>query len=119
VDCATLPRPDPGCDPTGIYALNGQTAWVTTYPDDVLRSVNLTTNELEDLNTALPRITGPLFPVTIDPMNPDGKALFAALGGLGLAKLGELDPTTGALLGDPQLLQAGQAPLSCTEYQVP
>jgi hypothetical protein len=119
VDCATLPRPDPGCDPTGIYALNGQTAWVTTYPDDVLRSVNLTTNELEDLNTALPRITGPLFPVTIDPVRAGGEALFAAMGGLGLAKLGELNPTTGALLGDPQLLQAGQAPLSCTEYQVP
>lgn len=113
-DCSALPRPDPGCDPTGIHA-EGGTAWVTTYPDDVLRTVELGTRTLLPLGPApyAPRITGPFFPVT-----SPAPALFAALGGLGTARLGEVDPAGPTLLSD-QSLQAGPGPLSCAEYTVP
>jgi len=112
--CAALPRPDPGCDPTGIYWDGASaSAWVTTYPDDVLRTAALAGNALQPLDSALPRVTGPFFPTAAP-----APALYAGLGGLGLARLGRLDAATTALLGD-QSLQAGQAPLSCTEFQVP
>lgn len=111
--CAGAPRPDPGCDPTGIYSLDGQVGWLTTYPDDVLRRVELAGFALDAPDPALPRVTGPFFPVT-----EPAPALFAALGGLGLARLGRLDAATLALLDDLPL-QAGAAPLSCSAYTVP
>ena len=119
-DCAATPqpRPDPGCDPTGIYSLDGLAAWVTTYPDDVLRTVNLAARTLAPLDASLPRVTGPFFPVTGDPLSAGGPALFAALGGLGQARLGELSAAGTALLRDQSLL-AGAAPLSCAAHSLP
>jgi hypothetical protein len=112
-DCSTAPRPDPGCDPTGIYSLDGLRGWVTTYPDSVLRTVDLAAQALDALDGALPRVTGPFFPAS-----QPTPALFAAQGGLGEAYLGELDPASSALLASQDLL-AGRAPLSCTEYDLP
>ncbi|HKJ00626.1 MAG TPA: hypothetical protein VKB51_19305 [bacterium] len=113
--CGSPPSPDPGCDPTGIYTLDGSTGWLTTYPNDVLRTVDLST---QALGTSPVQVTGPFFPVADDPANPGNPALFAALGGLGLARLGELNAIATTLLRDDPL-DAGPAPLSCTEYTVP
>jgi len=112
------PRPDPGCDPTGIYSSDGLAGWVTTYPDDILRTVNLATHTVQPVDAALPAITGPFFPVASDPLAGGGPALFAALGGLGLARLGELDPAVPTLLRD-QPLAAGAAPLTCAAHALP
>jgi hypothetical protein len=112
------PAPDPGCDPTGIYSTDGHTGWVTTYPNDVLRTADLDTVAVNALDSTLPRVTGPFFPVADDPANPGNPALFVGLGGLGLARLGELNPATGALLRD-DALNAGPAPLSCAAHSVP
>ena len=111
--CDSPPSPDPGCDPTGIYSLDGLSAWVTTYPHDVLRTVNLAANTLDTLDTGLPRVTGPFFSVGDPP-----SALFAGLNGFGQARLGEIDPATGAKLAEYDL-QAGQGPVSCAEFDTP
>ena len=111
--CDPLPSPDPGCDPTGIFSLDALSAWVTTFPDDVLRTVDLAANTVDPLDPALPRVTGPFFPTT----NPL-PALFAGLNGFSLARLGEIDPATGALLADHDL-QAGQGPVTCAAFTTP
>ena len=114
--CDSPPTPDPGCDPTGIYSHQspgGLSAWVTTFPDDVLRTVNLTANALNVLDTELPEVTGPFFSA----QKPTA-ALFAGLNGFGQARLGEIDPATGAKLAEYDL-QAGQGPVSCAEFDTP
>ena len=70
------------------------------------------------MGTSPLNVTGPFFPVADDPANAGNPALFAALGGLGLARLGELNTTVTTLLRDDPL-DAGPAPLSCTEYTAP
>ncbi len=120
VDCAATPkpRPDPGCDPTGIYSLDGLAAWVTTYPDDILRTVDLAARTLAPVDASLPAVTGPFFPVAGDPLSAGGQALFAALGGLGEARLGELNAADTSLLRNQDLL-AGAAPLTCAAHALP
>ncbi|MBI3992499.1 MAG: hypothetical protein HY342_04435 [Candidatus Lambdaproteobacteria bacterium] len=100
-------------DPTGIFRFNGERAWITSYPDDVVATLELDTATLAPLDATLPRITGPLFSTT-DP----APALFAGMGGYGPAALGELDTAGGALLATHNL-GAGNGGLTCAEYVVP
>ncbi|MEE8434696.1 MAG: hypothetical protein V3S64_07910 [bacterium] len=111
--CDSPPSPDPGCDPTGIYSLDGGSAWVTTYPDDVLRTLDLSGYAMDTLDTGLPRVTGPFFSVGNPP-----SSLFAGLNGFGQARLGEIDSATGAKLAEYDL-RAGQGPVSCAEFDTP
>jgi hypothetical protein len=111
--CDGLPRPDPGCDPTGVYSLDGDSGWLTTFPDDVLRAIDLAALSLGAPDFSAPRVTGPFFPATLP-----APALYAGRGGFGHARLGELDATLGALLGDHDL-QAGNGPVTCAEYDTP
>ncbi len=111
--CAGLPSPDPGCDPTGLFSADGVKGWLTTYPDDVSRTVNLATNSLDATDWALPRVTGPYFQAAGPP-----SGLFVARGGFGWARLAEVDADTGDILSDTDL-QAGYGPLTCGEFNTP
>ena len=100
-------------DPTGIYRFGAGSAWITSYPDDVVATLPLAAASLDPLDGALPRITGPLFLTTAP-----APALFAGMGGYGPAALGELDPASGALLATHSL-HAGNGTVGCAEYDVP
>ena len=111
--CAGIPSPDPGCDPTGLFSADGLTGWLTTYPHDVARTVDLAANTLDATDWALPRVTGPY----VQAAGPPG-GLFVARGGFGWARLAEVDAVSGAILSDTDL-QAGYGPLSCEEFNTP
>lgn len=112
-DNETVAVLDIGGDPTGIYSVAEGRGWVTSYPDGVMREVNLTENVLVERATALPALTGPLFPVT-----EPAPALYAGMGGFGAAQLGRIDPDTGELLA-VYGLQSGNGPLSCAQHTLP
>lgn len=114
--CSDLPRPDPGCDLTGLYSVDGVTGWLTTYPDNVLRTVDLAANAVNAWDTGLARATGPFF-ATVNP----APVLYAASGGLGIARLGPYDEGTGQFIpaATPPVLEAGLGPLTCAEFDVP
>jgi hypothetical protein len=97
-------------DPSGIYAFSAGTAWLTTYPDETVRTVDLAGGTLNPTDAALPPVTGPLYAA--------GGGVFAAMGGFGHARLGELDPASGVLAASYDL-QAGNGPLTCAETTLP
>jgi len=97
-------------DPTGLYAFDGTIAWLTTYPEDVVRTVDLAGRSLQALDPNLPRVTGPLF----HPQQP-AAAVYGGLGGFGTARLGRLNPSSQALLSDQSLLSGGGT-VSCAEH---
>jgi len=105
---------DPGFppDPTGVFAVSAGTAWLTSYPDDRVVPVDLAARALAP-DPALPRVTGPLVRTAAP-----APALYGGLGGLGPARLGRIDPATGALLADHDL-GAGAGTVGCAEYDVP
>lgn len=100
-------------DPTGIYPFDGATAWLTTYPDDLVRTVTLNPGTLDMFDASLPQITGALTQTTLP-----APALYATSGGYGAALLNQLDQSMGALLSTHDLL-AGGGPARCTEFNVP
>jgi len=105
-------------DPVGIYRFSPTRAWVTTWPDDIVREVSLESaapdfRALLPANRALPRLTGPLIAATAP-----APALFSGKGGFGPAQLGHLNPLTGALSASYDL-KAGNGPVSCAEHAVP
>ena len=105
-------------DPVSIYRFSPTRAWVTTWPDDLVRVVDLDPaspgyRSLLPPDPALPRLTGPLL-ATSAPT----PALFAGMGGFGAAHLGRLDALTGALSAEYNLA-AGNGPVSCAEHAVP
>lgn len=102
-----------GGDPTGIYPFGPTRGWVTTYPDDAVRTVDLDGDTLQPPDAALPTVTGPLIATTAP-----GPRLFAGRNGFAAAMLAELDPATGALLAEHDL-QSGNGPVSCAEYTLP
>lgn len=101
-----------GGDPTGIFPFSATTGWVTTFPDDAVRTVDLAANGLNP-GFAPVTATGPLFS-TVSP----SAALFAGLGGFGAARLGKLNTTTGTLEADYPL-SSGNGTIGCAEYTVP
>jgi hypothetical protein len=102
-----------GADPTGIWGLGADSAWVTTYPSDALLAVSLPGRSAAPIAPAALTLTGPL----IHTASPS-PALYAGKGGFGPALLAELDPASGALLATHDL-QSGNGPVSCAEYRVP
>ena len=98
-------------DPTHIYRFSSTQAWLTTYPDDLIRVVNLKTHSLEVESTGLPKLTGPL-------LTTSEASFFAGMGGFGSASLGKIDTQTGQLLSQFPL-DAGNGGVNCSEYQVP
>lgn len=111
--CSPPPSPDPGCDPTGIFPFSAAQAWVTTFPDDVIRTVDLTGPLLDPLDLALPALTGPLTRTTAP-----APALYAGMGGFSSSVLGRLDLATGALLATHDL-QSGNGLVTCAEFTRP
>ncbi|MBI4081405.1 MAG: hypothetical protein HY423_02215 [Candidatus Lambdaproteobacteria bacterium] len=100
-------------DPMGLYDVGSGLARLTTYPSDVVRTVNLAARDLLPFDPALPRLTGPLYATS----SPD-PALYAATGGFGHARLARLDPATGAVQADHDLA-SGNGGVTCVEHTVP
>lgn len=97
-------------DPTAIYQTGPNRAWVTTYPDETLRTVLPDTNTLTAPDPALPATTGPFYETV--------SGLFAGSGGYGNAFLSRLDPSTGAFISSHPL-EAGNGSVSCTGHTLP
>ena len=107
--CNPAPSPDTGCDPTGIFSFSAGEAWVTTYPDDVVRTVSLAGLSLNPLDASLPAVTGPLL------VSTSTGELYAGMGGFAAGLLGRLSANTGELL-DTYDLQSGNGPVQCAEF---
>ncbi len=105
--CASPPRPETlGCDPTGIHQVDANTAWITLYPNDTVRHLNLATGTLNQGSLA-GRFTGPVYQTRA--------GVYAGAGGFGPARLVRLDPSNGQVIGD-YALNAGNGGLGCAEH---
>ena len=108
----TLTTISAGFAPTGVFGFDANTAWVTTYPDDRVQSVDLGTYAL-NASPGLPNLTGAMLR-----LSGPAPRLFAGAGGFSAARLVQLDPTDGHLLGTSALL-AGNGPVSCAAFTTP
>ncbi|MCH7479139.1 MAG: hypothetical protein IIA14_13700 [SAR324 cluster bacterium] len=100
-----------GGDPTGISAFSAAEGWINTYPASVIHRADLAANTLYPApEPALPRLSGPLI------STPQG--VFGGMGAFSAARLGSIDPATGALLADIPL-QSGNGPVSCRAFTNP
>jgi hypothetical protein len=109
----TSTRADFPPDPMGLYDVGGGLALLTTYPNDVVRTVRLAARDLLPFDPAFPRLTGPFYAASAP-----APALFAATGGFGHAGLARLDPSTGAVLASHDL-DSGNGGVTCAEHTVP
>ncbi len=100
---------------TGVFHFDASTAWVTTYPSDVVKTVDLTspfTFHASPTPSVSP-FTGSVLNVTTP-----STELFAGAGGFGAASLSQLDPTDGHLVAS-HALQAGNGTVSCGQFDTP
>ena len=106
---------DIGGDPTAIYLFSQDVGWVTTYPDEEIREVETSSNQLLPRNPDLPRLTGPIISVSSELMQGDSTRLYAGTGGYGAAGLARLNPDTGEVM-HLQSLEAGNGSVSCRAF---
>jgi hypothetical protein len=103
-----------GYAPTGVFGFSTSTAWVTTYPNDLVMSADLTGITLTATpNPALPPVTGSMLTSTLV-----GTQVFAGAGQFGPAVLQQINPSTGNLIAS-NALQAGDGTVSCAEFNTP
>jgi hypothetical protein len=100
-----------GFAPTGIFDFTSATAFVTTYPDDQVMTLDLVAMTL-NATPGLPNFTGSVLHTTLPTQ------LFAGAGGFGAATLARLDPMDGHLLAATPL-QAGNGTVSCAPFTTP
>ena len=110
--CNPPPSPDTGCDPTGLYPVGGM-GWLTTYPDQIVREIDLATPAVLPHTGSLPELTGPVFSTT-----SPAPGRYAGQGGYGTARLARLDPVSGAIIAEHDLT-AGEGTITCAEYNRP
>jgi hypothetical protein len=97
---------------TGIFGFDANTGWVTTYPNDHVQTVNLSTGALT-ANPGLPNFTGSVVHTTLP-----GAQLYAGAGGFGAATLVQLSTSDGHQLA-ANGLAAGNGTVSCGQFATP